>query len=45
VDADDHESLVAVLLVPGADVAERAEPVDARVRPEVDQDDPSGHIV
>jgi hypothetical protein len=36
VDADNDESLVAVLLVPRADVAERPEPVDARVRPEVD---------
>src|SRR6185436_77871 len=39
VDADDDESLVAVLLGPRAKVAERAEPVDARVRPEVDEHD------
>jgi hypothetical protein len=39
VDADDDQSFVLVLLVPRADVAERAQPVDARVRPEVDQDD------
>ncbi len=35
VDADDDEALTLVLLGPGADIAERAEPVDARVRPEV----------
>ena len=39
VDADDDQALSDVLLVPPADVAERAQPVDARVRPEVDEDD------
>src|SRR5919204_3740867 len=39
VDADNDQALIPVLLVPCADVAERAQPVDARVRPEVDQDD------
>src|SRR4029453_11045045 len=39
VDADDDQALVLVFLVPGADVAERAQPVDAGVGPEVDEDD------
>src|SRR5262249_38160241 len=39
VDADDDQTLIRVLLRPRADVAEGAQPVDARVRPEVDQDD------
>ena len=39
VDADDDQALIHVLLVPRADVAERAQPVDARVRPEVDEHD------
>jgi hypothetical protein len=39
VHADHDQPLILVLLMPGADVAERAEPVDARVCPEVDEDD------
>jgi hypothetical protein len=39
VDADNDQALIPVLLVPRADVAERAQPVDARVRPEVDEHD------
>src|SRR6266542_2570786 len=39
VDADHDQPLILVLLGPRADVAERAEPVDARVRPEVDEND------
>src|SRR5829696_1214818 len=42
VHADDDEALVAVLLVPRPDIAERPEPVDARVGPEVDEDDLPG---
>ena len=37
--ADDDEPAVAVPLVPRADVRQRAKPVDARVGPEVDEDD------
>jgi hypothetical protein len=39
VNADDDQAVAFVLLGPGADVGERAEPVDAGVRPEVDEDD------
>jgi hypothetical protein len=39
VHADDDQSLFLVLVGPGTDVAERAQPVDARVRPEVDEHD------
>jgi hypothetical protein len=39
VDADHDQPLILVLLVPRADVAERAQPVDARVGAEVDEDD------
>jgi hypothetical protein len=45
VDADHHKPLVCVLLEPGADIAERAEPVDAGVGPEVDEDDLSAQVV
>ena len=38
-DADDHEPLAAVLRVPGLEVGERADAVDAGVGPEVDQHD------
>src|SRR5262245_49901577 len=38
-DADDDEPVVRVLLMPGADVSERPEPVDAGVRPEVGEHD------
>src|SRR3954451_9747631 len=36
---DDDEAAVAIPLVPCPDVRERTQPVDARVRPEVDGDD------
>jgi hypothetical protein len=39
VDADDGEALRAVARVPRLQVRQRAQAVDARVRPEVDQDD------
>ena len=39
VHADDHEPLVAVGRVPRLEVRQRAQAVDARVRPEVDQHD------
>src|SRR5262249_18676539 len=39
VDADHDQPVALVLLRPGADVAERSEPVDAGVRPEVDEND------
>ncbi len=39
VDADDDEPARAVAVVPGRHMRERAQTVDARVRPEVDQDD------
>jgi hypothetical protein len=38
-DADDHQAVVLVPLGPGAEVGKLAEPVDAGVGPEVDQDD------
>ena len=38
-DADDHEPLAPVLRVPGLEVGERADAVDAGVGPEVDQHD------
>ena len=39
VDADDRQPAVAVALVPSLDVGQRAQAVDARVGPEVDQHD------
>jgi hypothetical protein len=39
VDADHHEALICVLLGPRAHISERAQPVDAGVRPEIDEDD------
>src|SRR5215211_5160469 len=39
VDADHHQPALLVLLGPGADVGEDAQPVDAGVRPEVDEYD------
>ena len=39
VHADHHQSLILVLLGPRADVGKRAQPVDAGVGPELDQDD------
>src|ERR1700716_239864 len=39
VDADHHQSLILVFLVPGADIGKCAQPVDAGVGPEIDEDD------
>jgi len=39
VNADDHQAAVAVALPPGLDVGQRANAIDARVGPEVDQHD------
>ena len=39
VDADDRQALGAVALVPGLEVGQRAQAVDAGVRPEVDEHD------
>ncbi len=39
VDADDDQALILVLLGPRSDVAERPEPVDARVRAEIREHD------
>ena len=36
--ADDDDAAVAIPLVPRGEVGQRAQPVDARVRPEVDED-------
>ena len=44
VDPDDDESVVAVGLRPRADVRLLAQPVDARQRPEVHQDDVSAQL-
>ena len=38
-DADHHQSLILVFLGPGADIGKRAQPVDAGVGPEIDEDD------
>src|SRR6185295_2718812 len=43
-DADHDQPLIVVLLGPRADVAERAQPVDAGVRPEVDEDDLAAQV-
>ena len=40
VDADHDQAIIRVLLRPRTDIAERAEPVDAGVRPEIDE----GHL-
>ena len=45
VHADDGQTGASVLGIPGAQVRRRAQPVDARVGPEVDQDDPSAQAV
>ena len=45
VDADDRQPGVAVPRVPGADMRQRAQAVDARVRPEVDQDDAAAQLL
>ena len=41
VDPEHHEPLVAIPPLPCADVRERPDPIDARIRAEVDQDDAS----
>ena len=41
VDADDRQAVFAVALVPGLQVGQRADAVDAGVGPEVDEDDPA----
>src|SRR3984893_6796522 len=38
-DADHHQSLITVFLVPGAYIGKCAQPVDAGVGPEIDEDD------
>ena len=45
VDADDHEPVGAVARVPRLHVRERAQAVDARIRPEVDQDHLAAQLV
>ena len=40
-----HETLIAVGLIPRADVGERAQPVDAGVRPEVDENDLAAQVL
>ncbi|MEA3006160.1 MAG: hypothetical protein QOI94_1429, partial [Acidobacteriaceae bacterium] len=39
VDADHHQSLIFVFLGPGAHIRKRAQPVDAGVGPEIDEND------
>ena len=39
VDADHHQAVLGILLVPGPDVGDRAQAVDAAVGPEVDHHD------
>ncbi len=43
-DADDREPRLPVGAIPRFEVRERAEAVDARVRPEVDEHDPSAQL-
>src|SRR5215471_13147768 len=38
VHADHHQSFILVFLSPGADIRKRAQPIDTRVRPDVDED-------
>src|SRR4029077_1074215 len=45
VDADHDEPAIGIGLVPRADVAERPQPVDAGVGPEVDEDDLPAQVV
>ena len=42
--ADHHQPVVLVLVSPGADIRQRASPVDAGIGPEVDQDDFSAQL-
>ncbi len=44
VDADHDQAVVPVLLGPGADIGQGAQPVDAGVGPEVDQHDPAAQV-
>jgi hypothetical protein len=44
VDAEHDQPLVLVVLGPGAEVGKGAEPVDAGVGPEVDQEDPAAQV-
>ncbi len=37
-DADDHQAAVLVLLIPGLDIGQRTQAVDAGIGPEIDQD-------
>ena len=39
VDADHYQALIAIFLVPHADIGERSQPVDAGVGSELDEDD------
>ncbi len=39
VDADDNQALIAIGLVPGLHIGQRAQTVDARIGPEIDQHD------
>src|SRR5439155_14973688 len=43
--ADHDQAVVLVLLCPRADVRKRAEPVDARKRPELDEDDAPAQVL
>jgi hypothetical protein len=45
VDADHHEAQIRVLLEPGANITERAEPVDTGVGPEVDENDLAAQFI
>jgi hypothetical protein len=44
VDADHDQPLILILLGPRADIGERAEPVDAGIGPEVDENDLPLHV-
>ena len=44
VHADEHESVILVLVGPGTDIGKRPQPVDAGVGPEVDQHDPAAQV-
>jgi hypothetical protein len=45
VHADDHQSVLLVPLGPGADIGEGAQPIDAAVGPELDQDEAGVELV
>src|SRR5262245_23413602 len=42
--ADHHQSLILVFLGPGTDVGHRAQPIDAGIGPEIDEDDLSAQV-